>query len=420
MRFFFILKGPIARSTISTSGVLGVRLLMQTGTLLILAHLLEPTGFGIYVALGALAVMLGALASFGTHLILLRDVTRDETLRENSIRLALGTTLLCGSVLFFVYMFAVVHWLLPARDEIVTIVCLGISEFLLQPALLIASMERHARHELVRSQLLLVMPLALRLIFAASINWIAPENSLSMFAVCYALSVAFTLVFAIASAPLPWPLPWQWRIPRRTDWRDASGYAFLNVSAIGVAELDKLLATKLLAAGPAGVYAAASRVVGALVLPVVALVISAMPRLFKQDTGSGRKLHSWIFICSATYGGLAGIAIWNFAPIFQSIFGNNYTGLEDAIRWLAWAVPGISLRAAAVNILTATDRPWLRVFLELTGWIILISSSWIFASSMGIQGVAFSVMYSEWVVATGAWISVYLQPRVIFFAPKNS
>lgn len=404
-----LLKGPIAQATISTSGVLGLRLLMQAGTLLILAHILKPAGFGAYVALGALAVLLGTLASFGTHLTLLRDVVRDAFSRDSALGLALGTTALCGPILLCVYTFISVFWLHPAETGVITIACIGLSELLLQPALVIAAMERHARGQSVRSQLILVMPLAMRLIFALLIAWQAPADPLAVFALCHLLAIAFALVIAIALAPAPWP--WKWHLPNSAQWRDSSGYAFLNISASGVAELDKLLATKLLAAGPAGIYAAASRIIGSLVLPVIAMVISAMPRLFKKNNGHDSRLQCWLFASAACYGFASGFALWLFAPWFQSLFGPGYTDLAEIIRWLAWAVPAICLRAAAVNVLTTIDRPWLRVALEISGWCSIAMLAWVMSPMMGARGLAVAVACTEWALASISWALIWAIQR---------
>lgn len=411
LRLGTLLKGPIAQATISTSGVLGLRLLMQAGTLLILAHILKPAGFGAYVALGALAVLLGTLASFGTHLTLLRDVVRDAFSRDAALGLALGTTALCGPVLLCVYTFISMFWLRPAETGVITIACIGLSELLLQPALVIAAMERHARGQLVRSQLLLVIPLVMRLIFALLIAWQAPADPLAVFALCHLLAIALALVIAIALAPAPWPWPWKWHLPSSAQWRDSSGYAFLNVSASGVAELDKLLATKLLAAGPAGIYAAASRIIGSLVLPVIAMVISAMPRLFKKDSKYGNRLQYWLFISAACYGFISGFALWVFAPWFQSLFGPSYTELTEIIRWLAWAVPAICLRAAAVNVLTTIDRPWVRVALEISGWCSIATLAWIMSPMMGARGLVVAVACTEWALASTSWAIIWATQR---------
>ena len=64
-------KGAIARSTIRTSFVLGLRLVVQAGTLLLVARMLGPEQYGAFAAIAALAVLMGTFATFGTHFVLL-------------------------------------------------------------------------------------------------------------------------------------------------------------------------------------------------------------------------------------------------------------------------------------------------------------------------------------------------------------
>lgn len=51
--------GPITKSTIRTSFVLGIRLLIQTGTLLLVARLLGASNYGLFAGIAALAVLIG-------------------------------------------------------------------------------------------------------------------------------------------------------------------------------------------------------------------------------------------------------------------------------------------------------------------------------------------------------------------------
>lgn len=81
-------RGPIARATIQTSFVLGLRLLVQAGTLLLVARMLEPFEFGAFAGIVALAVLLGTFSTFGTHLVLLGEMSKDPYQREHILSYA--------------------------------------------------------------------------------------------------------------------------------------------------------------------------------------------------------------------------------------------------------------------------------------------------------------------------------------------
>ena len=95
--------GPIARSTLRTSAVLGLRLLIQAGTLLVIARMLGPDQYAAFAGIAALAVLLGTFSTFGTHLVLFAEVAKDPERRSHVLSYAVPTTLITGSILFFVY-----------------------------------------------------------------------------------------------------------------------------------------------------------------------------------------------------------------------------------------------------------------------------------------------------------------------------
>lgn len=401
-----MISGPIAKNTIRTSLVYGLRLTLQAGTLIVLARILNPAGFGTYVSLGALAVVLGAFSSFGTQYILLRDVARAPASNTGSLKLALGTTALCGSLLLPIYVLLSLLWMKPPGNPVALIAFLGVSEILLQPIFMIAVMERHGRGQIMSSQLLLNSPIALRLTAALLIGWASPSELLLLIGAAHLIAILASLALAIATAPTTWPTPRHWRTPTTDEWRNSSGYAFINASTGSVAELDKILAGKLLGTTYAGLYVATSRVIGALTMPIVAMMVSAMPRLFREPVANSRQLHHLILACSLGYGVAAGLGVWVCAPFAPAVFGESYAGMDRIIRWLAWALPGVCLHASAANLLVTLDKPWARGGIELFGWLILATLALIVVPSLGAKGLAFSVACAEWVISLLSWTVV--------------
>ncbi|MGH8278125.1 MAG: lipopolysaccharide biosynthesis protein, partial [Gammaproteobacteria bacterium] len=297
-------QGPIARGTIRTSFVLGLRLVVQAGTLLIVARMLGPHEFGAFAGIAALAVILGTLSTFGMHLILVGEVSRDPLRRDAVLRYAIPWTLLCGSVLFGIYLLICVTALREAAVGVQVLLLLGITETLLQPLIILGASEHHGLGRVARSQLLAVLPLSLRLAAAATVFGLGLHDPLVAYA--YGYGCASLLGFAVVLFTLPafWPGPGRWRLPAWTQLREAFSYAVINITKAGPAELDKTLATKLLALDAAGLYAAGARVIGAITLPITAMMVSSLPRLFREGQAkperTGRLLR-WMFSVAAGY-----------------------------------------------------------------------------------------------------------------------
>lgn len=406
-----MLKGPIALGTIRTSFVLGLRLFIQAGTLLLVARMLGPEEFGAFAGIASLAVLLGALSTFGTNLILFGEISKESTKRNQVLSYAIPTTLLCGGLLFAVYM-VIAFWLLPDDSlSLWVLFAIGIAEVLLQPLFGLMSTEHHALGRIASAQLMQNAPLALRLLIAAIIFSFELTPAMDIYA--GSCLVASILALGIGALYLPdkWPFWNSWRLPKTVELRYAFGYAVINISKIGPAELDKTLAMKLLPLEAAGIYAAGARVVGAITLPITAMTLSALPRLFRESNiytaGSGGLLRR-MYVVSFIYSLMLVGVLWLTAMVLEAFFGDGYQGMGEVVRWLCLAIPGIALRLISGNALMAMDKPWLRFIFEFTGMLILVLACLSSVAVMGNIGFPIGVVIAEWSMAAIGFLFVHL------------
>jgi O-antigen/teichoic acid export membrane protein len=399
---FKILRGPIAKGTIRTTFVLGMRLVVQSGTLLIVARMLGPQEFGAFAGVSALAVILGTLSTFGTHVVLIESVSFDRSGRHDILAYAIPTTMICGGVLLGIYLFIALFALPETGVTTGILIAIGVTELLLQPLYGLPIAERLAAGQVARSQLMQILPLAMRLIAAAVVFTLALANPLAAYITGYLAASLVALVFATMTTRDCWPSIQRWRLPDPCELRHAAGYAASNFTSNGPGELDKTLAAKLLPLATAGLYSAGARVIGAATLPVAAMMLSAIPRLFREGRApSTRTAHllRWVFGAALAYSLILASILWLVAPFFGWIFGAEYHGLDTMIRWLCPAIPGLTLRLAAGTVLVTLDRPWLRVGYEVAGLIVLAAAAGIFATMIGATGMPLALTLSEWVMA---------------------
>ncbi|MDH1623632.1 oligosaccharide flippase family protein [Pseudomonas chengduensis] len=405
-----MLKGPIALATVRTSFVLGLRLVVQAGTLLLVARMLGPEEFGAYAGIAALAVLMGTFSTFGTHLVLLGEVSKDPSSRERILCYAVPTTLLCGCLLFSLYITVSRLWL-PDAASVFIVACIGITETVLLPLFVLPATEELAKEKTARSQLLMTVPLGLRLLVASGVFLLSPKQPLAIFAGLYAATAVMTLACMKLYNADGWLRPSRWRLASSAELKHSAGYAALALTAAGPSELDKLLAVKLLPLEVSGLYAAASRVIGAATLPVTALLLSAMPRLFRHGTelsAQGWRLNSWILGSVFIYGvALAGL-MWLAAPFVQWMFGPSYAGVENMLKWLCFAVPGLALRICIGSIFVTMAQPWRRAGFEIFGMVSLVSAAVFLYPKFGAVGMALALVLSEWGMAfVGGWILAF-------------
>lgn len=389
----------IVSDTVATSCVLAVRVLAQAITLLLVARMLGPEQFGQLAGLSAIAIILGTAAPLGTNFIVLRDISISASSRAHTLSYAIPTTLTTSALLLLAF-FAAASAISRSSSSIMAWTLIGAAEIWLQPLVQLAASEHHARGRIVYSQVVTTLPLICRAIATIAAWWLEVADPLSTYACAYIASTVIGLAIATTTLQEAWPKPSAWRSPSLTELKSASGFAALSVTRLGPLELDKALALALLSLTAAGNYSASARVVGASVIPVFALMLAALPRLFRQSNPTHREtFHARLIAVSTAYGAAMAAALFFAAPLIQSAFGEGFGGIEDALRWLCIGIPALAIRIASGNILMASGTPWRRVLIECLGMATLIGCAVVFTRGGSAAGMPLAIVTAEWAMA---------------------
>jgi O-antigen/teichoic acid export membrane protein len=410
LRFPKFLSGSLARATLNTSAVLALRLLIQAASLLIVTWLLGASQFGAFSGVAALAILSGNMGTAGTHFVLLAEVSIAPARRNAILSWALPITFSFVPIIFCFYLSLAIPLLQLAGLSCDIALAIGIAEILIQPFVLLVVMERHARGEIARSQMLQTLPLFFRLIAAIVISVIQPDNTLSVFAWSYLAVTLAAFLIIMRQRPEKWPSWHTWHFPAWHEFRHSLGFASLQFTASGMVEADKTLALYLTPPNIAGIYAAATRIISALVLPVTSMMLSAQPRLFRQqaeDSQNSGKLRYWIFFITLAYGILASLCIAVGASLIEKLFGATYTGLSGVLRLLSFVIPALCLQIAAGTILMTQNSPWQRTILESFGLIILVVAAFIPDSLDPSTKMPFALGCAQWCLAIAGWFVVF-------------
>lgn len=404
------LSGPVASAALKTTVVLGFRLALQTAGLILVARALGPSLYGAFAAISGLAFMFGTLSTFGTHLLVIAATSRRGAASASELSIAPPITLLCGAGLLIAYLATGLAWSSAASTTMWVFVLLGIAEIIAQPLLQLVSSELQGRGEIVRSQLLFLSPLVIRTGAAVIIAVFPTSDPMLFYAFLYAMG-ATTAVVLTVSALAKWILDTKkWKWPTRSQLKTSAGYAAINLTALGPAEIDKIIVFKLLPAPEAGLYTAASRVLGAVISPVIALLISAAPRLFRDghspDQGDYRRFERTIFVVVLLYGLVLAVALQFGAFVFDHLFGSRYQGVGDVVKMLAYLAPILALRIAAGNVLMTRGQLRARLWSEATGLIVLVAVSSVCAPLFQIRGIIGAVASSEFTMLVIGFIAL--------------
>ena len=409
-----VLKGPVARATLHTSTVLALRLVLQAGTLFLVARVLGPYQFGAFAGIAALAMLLGTLTTFGTHLVLLAEASQAFHRRLRVLPYCVPTALIVGSTLLVVHVLVVGAVFPDSPVSMTLVVVIAATELVFQPLLGLPSVQLQARRKIVASQLVYLTPLAIRFFAILGIALVPIADPLSAFVIGSLLAGLTGLVVATVMLPGAWPAFRHWRIARPSELRRAAGFAVHSFTARGPTEIDKSLAARLLPLATAGVYSGAARIINAVNVPVIAMIQSALPILFaqaRQAAGIQPKMLAAMFAAAFVYGSSAALAMWLLVPVIAWLFGNAYAGIGDAVGLLCVAIPGTSLRMTSGAVLIARQQPWARVSYEVLGIVVVVATAVALVPEFGIAGMIGAYAAAEWMMAIFAAGLVILHRR---------
>jgi O-antigen/teichoic acid export membrane protein len=397
-----LLQGPVASATIRTTFVLGLRLVLQAGTLLLVARVLGPSLFGAYVGIAALAILLGTLTTFGTPLVLMGEASQAFRRRLRVLPYCVSTALVCGALLFVIYLLLVNSLFGESPVSFALIVVIGLTELMVQPLMGFPSVQLQAQRRIAASQLVHLVPLGLRFLVILYLFLVPLGQPLTIFVSASLFAGLLGLLVASLALPKAWPAFRHWRLPTAPELRRAAGFAMLTATARGPTEVDKSLAASLLPLATAGVYSGAARIISAVNVPVLAMVQAALPTLFaqaRQAPGIAPKMLATMYGAAFLYGSAAALLMWLFVPSIAWLFGDAYAGVGQAASLLCAAIPGTTLRMTSGTVLIARDQPWARVFYEASGVAVLLVAAICLAPRFGITGMIGAYVATEWVMA---------------------
>lgn len=377
--------------------------------LILLTRLLAPGIYGNLTAVAALAISLGFLPSLGAGYVLLARAAHDTDAIADVWRYAWPLTLVLGMLLLCLYIGAT--GLISDRELVPlnVILWIGASELLLTPVTALLSFSLQARERVPLSQFVNWLPLGFRLLALFPCFVFASEARLEAYATLQFIASLLGLAIGLLVTRKYVDINW---LPRRATIREiktGASYAAMQLIATNPTELDKAMAVRAIGAYDAGIYSATSRVMGAVVTPVVAMLLASQPRLFRhahEPTRSGNKLIVLIALLALAWGSISGLAMAILSPLLPLIFGSAYSDTASLLPWVAIVAPFLSLRLAAGTVLVALGHPLERIGFELGGVVILATGMILLPPLLGLHGFVLSVILAEATMSIAGWYLV--------------
>lgn len=410
---FRIPKGRLARSSLQTGGLLGLRVLTQAAVLVLLTHLLGPQAYGSFAAAASLAVVMGILPNLGAGYILMARAAHDVDAASDTWRYAWPLTALLGVLLLAVYLLAARQ---SSGDTLSwqILLWLGATELLITPFVILLSFALQASERVPLSQFVQWLPMGLRAIAVLPCFAMADAEGLHGYVVLQAVAALAGLGIGLAITQRHVRLDWRPRTASISELKNGATYAAMHMVAANPSELDKVMALRLVGTHDAGIYAATTRAMGAVAMPVIAMLLAAQPRLFRhahQPNEQGHRLIQTIAALALAWGLLCWLLLTLCSPILPWLFGVRFTAMAELMPWLSAVAAPLSLRFAAGTVLVAFGRPLERVCFELCGIAVLVGAMLLLAPHLGTRGLAMALFASESSMALTGWWLVHRHLR---------
>lgn len=394
--------GAIARSSLNTTGIFALRLFVQLSLLFVIARFLGPDGFGEYIGIAALGVVIGSLSSVGTGYLVLGASSKSEKVGVSLILQAIPLTLVAALFLLPVYILVAWH-LIGSSAGITALMLIGLTELLFMPMLTIYVQHIQGLGKVARSQLLLLVPLLGRLALLAPLLAILPSGSLGLYSVLHCIPSVAALAFCMFSLRLS---QWKSIVYSRPDpglLLKGVPYAFMRFTSLGPGEVDKMLALRMLGPVDTGLFGFAARGVAVSALPVTAMVLASQPRIFQSvanGTPQTRRLIWAVFVAAVIYGVFAFFVFRTVLPrSVEWLLGQAYVGITEVLAAFSIVVPLICIRLALGGMAIPLGLPGLRSGVEWIGIATLATGAFLWVPDLGVHGLIRAIIASEAVMS---------------------
>lgn len=381
---------------------LGTRAVIQAGYLILLSRWMGPHDYGLFAGSVAVAIIIALVSGWGISYVVTQQVARDSTRSHALWATAIVQVLLSGMLLMGL-LIAVSRFALVERLDMHSVLLLGFAELVALPLVQVATSLCLAldRGGAAAISMCLVPIFRLCSVISALAVGVSgtPEHVVFLHFVgsIAGMLVAIYLVKRVDGLPA-----WRDRLRARTATKHGTRYAVGSLVGTSYQEVDKVLLLQLLGPVVAGTYTAAFRVMSVFVLPVVALMSAALPRLFAAHrTLDGPALFRTVSRAAVGYGVIASIVAALVAPFIPFVFGHSYAASIKYLLMLSpWGLTFALHQSAAVG-LTASGRHGARVLVESLGLVLALGLNLWLLQKMGAAGAALALFIAEMFMAAG-------------------
>jgi O-antigen/teichoic acid export membrane protein len=315
---------------------LSLRLVIQAAYFVLIARSLGPDAYGAFVAVVAMAAVLGPFSGMGTPNLFIKNVRSGK--RDADVCWGNGLLLTVLSGLVFSAIVVAVNAVFHFKSGSLVVIVVCISDLVFMKITELASFGFAASNRMAQTSIQSVVVSLLRLAGIAALMAAEPQVTLQRWVLVYLLTSLLGTAYAVWKGSKLWGRPSIDLPALREDVAEGVFFSIGSAATTVYNDIDKIMLSKLSDLGSTGIYAAAYRVVDVSMTPVRSLVSAAYPQFFRKGADGMRATYSYALSLipkAAIYGVFASASLWLFASVLPFILGAKYDAVVPALRWLA-------------------------------------------------------------------------------------
>jgi len=384
----------IISNSFGVTGLLVIRILTQALFLVLLTYILSINIYSGFIAITSLALILGSLSTMGAGYLMLNLRSKNKSNTIEVFCQFLPITILLGFAIFFVFMISSQYFTFSENISLKVIILIGICEILIIPLISLFGSVLYAKEYILMGQFIPYLPLVAKLltvVLCLNINDFKGVDSFVELQVIVVFLSAFVAYFILKKKI---NFKFYWRIPAKTRLFNGAEYSLMHSTTLASSEVDKMLIINWLPSGEASLYSLANRIILASVMPIMGLLISAMPKLFFFANNPSRDWHKlliYIFSIAILWGFGCAFLIYLFADLLTSLFNSDYQDIDKLLTFMAPLCFTVVLKGVVTAILASLGKPKVRFVLEVVGMIAFAISASFFSSIYQVKGIVVSM-----------------------------
>jgi O-antigen/teichoic acid export membrane protein len=400
-----VLKHPLARllrtlpdGTLGTTVALLARVVIQAFTFILISRELGAGGYGGFVGVVAISVLVAPLSSLGFEFMMLRAIALDQASAARAVGTGIAVVAVVGPVVCL-SAWAVCALMLPGIPWLV-ILPVVVADALLGPFVDVCWRAFQGADMMRRAATIRVVPAVARCGAAVICVWQPGTASAANWAMLYLAGSLSAAMFVITITRARFgTLAVDMSLFRRRlgdSWHFSANVATERVTN----DADKFLLASLGGASAAGIYGAAYRIVEIFSVPIAAVVLSANAGAFRAGGigGIGGVLRR-LLIVVGLYGVMAAAILHAGAGLVQILLGPGFAASSHVVAALSLLPLLYGIRSTLWLALAATGRHRLRTSAQCVVAVVNVVANIMLIPGLGWVGAVCATLGSEAILA---------------------